>query len=1071
MNAEETIFEQALGFDSAAEREAYLRGACGKDRAMLDRLQALLGAHERAGKFLEHPGRAVDQPVLAAGAPVVTASTAPLTEKAGDRIGRYKLLQKIGEGGCGVVYMAEQEEPVRRRVALKILKLGMDTGQVVARFEAERQALALMDHPNIAKVYDAGATENGRPYFVMELVRGIKITEYCDNKQVPTVQRLELFIQVCQAVQHAHQKGIIHRDLKPSNILVTVNDGSAVPKVIDFGIAKATTGERLTNKTVFTAFEQFMGTPAYMSPEQADISSVDIDTRSDVYSLGVLLYELLTAHTPFDAKELLQAGLDEMRRTIREKEPSRPSTRLSTLPGDALSTTAHRRGLEPLKLVSQLRGDLDWIVMKCLEKDRARRYETANGLAADIQRHLDNEPVVACPPGSFYRFQKMVRRNRTAFAAGATVVVALAIGLGMSTWLFLRERETRKQQVVLRQEAEAARGQARSDAEAAQIEAEKSREVVQLFKTMLEGAGPEVAKGRDATILIEIADRTYDQLTGLTNQPAVQAELCRTIASIYEDLGRYDNAVTAFRRAVTIMRGQPRVRQNVLLLGEVLNGLGTALQKSEKLPEAEAAFVESLAITRDAFGGQSDETATVLANLGDVLSNEGKVAEAETNITHALEIKRKLHGEWHHSLAELLNSLGSLKFQTEQYAEAEALFAESLAIHRKTHGDDHVEVATCLDNLASALEPQGKLSESEDKHKEALAIYRKLLGPDHPDVATALCNLGLLLEREGKLDEAEQVVRQSLDIRTNRFGTENAVVAQSLNILSEVLWKKGKFAEAEMNGFEALRIRRKTLGDENPSVIADVCNIAGILRQQQKFDQAERLYTEALSAVNPESSMRGLLLQRRGDLYAQRGRWKEAEADKASALASRPADHMVWYQLAALCVQQGRSDEYKSLCRRALERFQTTTNPETAVWISRACLIVPMQPSEAIGKMAEVALAAEKRRDRGWLVKCNKALAEYRAGRFTGALDWAQRAAQTPNLDASPQVETYSIIAMADRQLQRTDEAQAALRQASSAETKLPRLESGDLGGGCFSWIVDHALLREAADLIEHKKD
>jgi eukaryotic-like serine/threonine-protein kinase len=470
MNHEETIFEQALGIASADGRDDYLRHACEGNTALFQRLQALLRAHYRAGKFLEHDK--VDGEQLPAADPTSGSTltlNVPVTEKPGDRIGRYKLLQKIGEGGCGVVYMAEQEEPVRRRVALKIIKLGMDTRQVIARFEAERQALALMEHPNIAKVFDAGVTETtlsqentqlqrsryayattpihehrplgpGRPYFVMELVRGVKITEYCDEKKLTTRERLELFMQVCRAVQHAHQKGIIHRDLKPSNILVSVDDGIAVPKVIDFGIAKATSGEPLTDKTVFTAFEQFIGTPAYMSPEQALVTSLDIDTRTDIYSLGVLLYELLTGQTPFDAKELLQSGLDEMRRTIREKEPERPSTRLSTIPDEQLSTTAQRRGLDAPKLVSQLRGDLDWIIMKCLEKDRTRRYETAAGLAADLHRYLNNEPVVARPPSNFYRFQKMVRRNRLAFAASASLVVTLLFGLSLSTYMFLRER-------------------------------------------------------------------------------------------------------------------------------------------------------------------------------------------------------------------------------------------------------------------------------------------------------------------------------------------------------------------------------------------------------------------------------------------------------------------------------------------------------------------------------------------------------------------------------------------------------------------------------------------------------
>jgi len=336
--------------------------------------------------------------------------------------------------------MAEQTEPVRRRVALKVIKLGMDTRQVIARFEAERQALAMMDHPNIAKVLDAGTTGRGRPYFVMELVKGIRITEYCDQNQLSTRERLNLFTQVCQAIQHAHQKGIIHRDIKPSNILVTLHDGVPVPKVIDFGIAKATE-QPLTEKTVFTAFGQFLGTPAYMSPEQAELSGLDIDTRSDIYALGVLLYELLTGRTPFDAGELLQAGLDEMRRRIREEEPMRPSTRLSTMANADLTEVAQQRQSDPGKLSRFIRGDLDWIVMKCLEKDRRRRYETANGVAMDVQRHLNNEPVVACPPSAAYRLQKLVRRNKLAVAAVGGVAAALLLGLGFSTWLWLQERK------------------------------------------------------------------------------------------------------------------------------------------------------------------------------------------------------------------------------------------------------------------------------------------------------------------------------------------------------------------------------------------------------------------------------------------------------------------------------------------------------------------------------------------------------------------------------------------------------------------------------------------------------
>ena len=460
---EEEVFDAVRKLTGEAERRVFLDQACANNPALRARIERLLVVQASAEKIFSRCAPDMRSEVgafaslLADGSPAEAAGAPlPAEEQLGAKIGHYKLLQKIGEGGCGVVYMAEQEEPVRRQVAFKIIKLGMDTRSVIARFEAERQALAMMDHPNIAWVLDAGATETGRPYFVMELVRGIRITDYCDQNQLDTRQRLSLFIQICHAIQHAHQKGIIHRDIKPSNILVTLHDGVPVPKVIDFGIAKAMQ-ERLTDKTPFTFCQQIIGTPAYMSPEQAEMRRLDIDTRSDIYSLGVLLYELLTGKTPFDQKELLQCGLDEMRRTLREKEPPRPSAKLNTLHGAELTQTAIHRHVEPPKLKSLLRGDLDWIVMKALEKDRARRYETADGLAMDIERYLDNEPVMARPPSRLYQFQKLVHRNKTVFAAVAAVTAALVIGLGASTLLFFKEREARQRALAARQEAELAR--------------------------------------------------------------------------------------------------------------------------------------------------------------------------------------------------------------------------------------------------------------------------------------------------------------------------------------------------------------------------------------------------------------------------------------------------------------------------------------------------------------------------------------------------------------------------------------------------------------------------------------
>jgi len=450
------------------EREAFLDLVCRDDDNLRRELNGLLAASDEAADFLERPAVQVSETILT-----------PLRESPGTIIGRYKLLQHIGEGGFGVVYMAEQTEPIKRKVALKIIKLGMDTKQVIARFEAERQALALMEHPNIARVFDAGATETGRPYFVMELVRGVPITEYCDTENLSTQERLKLFLQVCHAVQHAHQKGIIHRDIKPTNVMITLHDGEPVPKIIDFGIAKATNRE-LTDKTLFTEFRQFVGTPAYMSPEQAEMSGLDIDTRSDIYSLGVLLYELLTGTTPFDAAHLRSAAFGEIQRIIREVEPPKPSTRLSTLASEPrplgsgpsfLAEIAKHRRTDPSALSKLIRGDLDWIVMKALEKNRTRRYDNANEFAKDVEHHLAHEPILAGRPGMANKLRKFVKRNRVAVTAGSLVAAAIVVGLIVSTIGFVQASRQRDRALIAEQE----QSSERQRAEAARNEAEQAR--------------------------------------------------------------------------------------------------------------------------------------------------------------------------------------------------------------------------------------------------------------------------------------------------------------------------------------------------------------------------------------------------------------------------------------------------------------------------------------------------------------------------------------------------------------------------------------------------------------------
>jgi serine/threonine protein kinase len=625
-NREEVLFALALA-KPVDKRAAFLDVICECDTVLRERLEALLAAHEA-------PDELIPAGVSAAEATIKLELEDAPDESIGQKIGRYKILERVGEGGCGVVYVAEQTEPVRRRVALKVIKLGMDTKQVVARFEAERQALAMMDHPNIAKVLDAGTTETGRPYFIMELVRGIRITDYCDQNNLSTKERLDLFIKVCQAIQHAHQKGIIHRDIKPSNILVTMHDGVPVPKVIDFGIAKATEG-RLTDATVYTQLNQFIGTPAYMSPEQAEMSGLDIDTRSDIYSLGVLLYELLAGSTPFDANELMSQGIDAMRKTIREKEPVRPSTKLATLQGDELTTTARRRSVETSKLAHLLRGDLDWIVMKCLEKDRTRRYDTATGLAADLKRHLNNEPVLARPPSTAYKFQKAFRRNKLIFAAGTAIVVALVLGvIGTSLGLVRAERQ--------RQQAEAARKLAEQRfLNASHFVDDMFQQVVPKFQGLIGATAAQQA-------LAQISRNFLESLGGTNGgDRAYEGELAKLdlkLAAAFGDpylpntIGDYSNALLFASQSLAIqqnlVKADPDNQELLAQLASTEDQVGGIVGELERSTEALDHFQKSLNLYQRLLEKNPDsadfldEVRVENFRIGNVLLGEDRTAEA-----------------------------------------------------------------------------------------------------------------------------------------------------------------------------------------------------------------------------------------------------------------------------------------------------------------------------------------------------------------------------------------------------------------------------------------------------------
>jgi eukaryotic-like serine/threonine-protein kinase len=1115
-NRDVEIFTDALAL-SRAERTAYLDRACGNNGELRQKIEALLKGHDQVGDFLENSHQTT---ALHARARVVTG------EKPGDRIGHYKLLQQIGEGGCGVVFMAEQEEPVRRRVALKIIKPGMDTKSVIARFEAERQTLALMDHPNIAKIFDAGATESGRPYFVMELVRGIKITEYCDKHSLTTRERLKLFAQVCQAVQHAHQKGVIHRDIKPSNILVTESEqGDALPVVIDFGIAKATTNQQLTDKTLFTAFEMLIGTPAYMSPEQAALTSVDVDTRTDIYSLGVLLYELLVGSTPFDTGDLLKAGLDEIRRVIREQEPVRPSTRLSKLTDADLTSVARRRHSEPPALIRAVHGDLDWIVMKALEKDRTRRYPTANGLALDIQRFLADETVSARPPSKLYKLQKAVLRNKLLFTGLGIIAGLLVVSLIVVSAALTKERGSRR------------------EAEAASV---KSQQVTKFLEDMLNGVGPSVARGRDTVMLREILDETAERVgKEMTNQPEVEAELCNIIASLYGEIRNTPKGEEMARRALAIRR--ERFGADSLEVAESLNLLGMLQMVQRKVPEAERAHSEALAIRRRRLGDENADTATSLDALAEVYRDQRRLSEAEAMAREGLRIRKQLFGNQHVNVADSLRNLCMIQGYGDQWAEAEKTARDVLEIRRKLLGDDDLGVASALEDRAWTLNALEKFEEAQKLHTEALMIRQKLLGDAHPEVTRNLNSLGQLLGNRGDLQSADAVLKAVLALQRKLLGDDSAATLETFSSLAKVLQREGKRSEAESLWREALAIGRKLWRNDHPERLFALRGLADSLESQGKWSEAEGLWRESLvlwrerGGIEEKQSMYTLrklglaleaarkwpeaesayrealtisrkkgdedpealvdldrvvraltaqkqfveaqqlldgiltpafiakpasmnLLIERADLMGRRGRWREAAADAARALEHQLTDHYRYHTLAALLAMAGERPAYEQICKRLVTKFADSTDPYVAERIAQDCFLLPNSGADLglMDKLADKAVTAGSGTDGLPYFQACKAMSHYRLGNFAEAIAWGEKAANSPAGFA--QAKAYAVLAMAHWQQGQKDQALAAL---TSGDALAHRAE--DLGESWVAWLMARISLDEATTLIQNK--
>jgi serine/threonine protein kinase/tetratricopeptide (TPR) repeat protein len=805
----------------------------------------------------------------------------PSAERPGGRIGPYKLIEQLGEGGCGIVYLAEQEHPVRRRVALKVIKPGMDSKEFLARFEAERQALALMDHPNIAKVLEAGATENGRPYFVMEWVKGSRITQHCDTARLSTRERLHLFVQVCHAIQHAHQKGIIHRDIKPSNVMVSMQDGVAVPKVIDFGIAKATTGQPLTDKTIFTAFEQFIGTPAYMSPEQAAGNWLDVDTRTDIYALGVLLYELLTGKTPFDTKRLLARGLEEIRRIIREEEPPRPSTKLSTLDPSEQTEIASRRQAEAPKLLGAIRGDLDWIVMKSLEKERARRYESASGLGLEIERFLHDEPVTARPPTKLYRLQKLARRNKVAVTAALTVTAALVLGLGLSTWLFVQERTALKKETLARERATTAEQKARKESSTRQ-------QFAQFLQDMLQGVGPSVALGRDTTLLREILDKTASRIpTDLKDQSEVATLLRITLGTVYLEAAEYPKAETMFREAIAAQRALPPNDRSSL--ATCLSDLAVVLGMQSKLVEAEASIKEAVAMHSQLPGNDNREWARELNALGVALRDRGKLAEAAQALSDAVALLKKQYPDGSLDLAVALHELGFVFRDQGNFADAQHLIQEAIDMRNKIAPDGGPDMIKFQNSLAIVLRDQGYSAQAEGIYRAAMTNALKVFGPTHPYIAALLNNISSVLCDQSKPAEAEVLSRQALEIQRKSSTNENLSLTTCLNNLGATLRNQGKLPEAEAIFQESLDIRRRLLGAEHSSLVYSLRLLAEVVRKQDKLPQAELLIGEALAMQEkllPETHPDlGNALSEYADILIDQEKFAEAEVPARRSLA------------------------------------------------------------------------------------------------------------------------------------------------------------------------------------------
>ena len=856
------------------ERARFLDQRCGQDDELRRRVEALLTASSHMTETLD-PSTARDG--IASGAPGgFSAAPSPPPRE----IGPYKVLEQLGEGGFGTVFLAEQSAPVRRRVAIKIIKPGMDSRAIVARFEQERQALAIMDHPNIAKVLDAGASPDGRPFFVMEYVAGEPITTYCDKARLSVQDRLQLFISVCEAVQHAHHKGIIHRDIKPSNVLVTIASGSPVVKIIDFGVAKALS-HTLTDKTIFTEHGQILGTPEYMSPEQAEMGALDIDTRTDVYSLGVLLYELLTGAVPFEAKELRSKGYNEIQRIIREVDPPKPSTKLRSL-GAKSEDVANRRHTRIEALEGQLRRELEWIPLKAMRKDRNERYDSPLAMAGDIRNHLAGRPLLAGPESAIYRARKFVLRNRIPVAATAAVLAALVLGAIGSTVGFVKASQQRD----------------RADAEArrATDEAARLRQVVLYVTSMLGSANPASGDRKNVTVR-ELLDDAVARLDAgaLKDQPRNEAALRAIIGSTYRSLSLWDKAEPQWRRA--------------------------------------------LEMERAAVGAASPEASVALAGLGQVQLDTGRLDEAAKSLEEALTAQRAALNPDDFRIGDTVNHLGLLADLRGDLKSAEARYAEALAIYQKTPADAP-RVADATTNLATVAHKLGDGRRAVELATQALAMRRQSSGPRSVDVWNSLVNLAAIQEATGDLAGAEQTRRDALALANELVDPPHRMLVTSLSALARTLWLRGGNAlvEADKTQAQAAEMAQKIDGARAASVAVAVDLQAVIARDRGELERAIDLFRQALAirvaTVGPEHPDAAAHMSQLADTLARAGKSPEeaiklAEAALTIRKKAFPEGHWtIWNTTSVLgsaYAAAGRFDEAEPLLLQSFEGLKSST--------------------------------------------------------------------------------------------------------------------------------------------------